>query len=225
MIKIKLTNDLFLLIVRMGDATMSVIGYVRVSTDQQTTQNQKLAILEYANGKGLSVTNWIESQKSSRKSSSERRIDELLECLAPNDTLIVSELSRLGRSVGQIAMLVDELIQKKINVSCLKENIHFNGHRDIQTKVMLTTFSLFAEIERDLISERTKEGLVRARAEGKLLGRPKGSMGISKLDGKENEIKDFLAKGVNIANIARIYGVSWPTMSNFMQTRKLTVVS
>lgn len=82
-------------------------------------------------------------------------------------------------------------------------------------------FSLFAEIERDLISERTKEGLSRARAEGKLLGRPKGSLGRSKLDGKEKEIREYLKKGVNKANIAKIYSVSWPTLDNFIKTRNL----
>jgi len=133
----------------------------------------------------------------------------------------VAELSRLGRSVGQIAILVDELLKKKVRLICLKENITLNGRANIQTKVMITMFSLFAEIERDLISERTKEGLTRARIEGKLLGRPKGTTGKSKLDGKEREIKEFLAKGVNRANIARIYGVSFPTIENFIRSRGL----
>jgi DNA invertase Pin-like site-specific DNA recombinase len=84
-------------------------------------------------------------------------------------------------------------------------------------------FSLFAEIERDLISERTKEGLERAKAEGKLLGRPKGKLGKSKLDGKQNEIQNYLDKGVNKANIAKIYDVSWPTLDNFIKTRGLSV--
>jgi len=101
------------------------------------------------------------------------------------------------------------------------ENITLNGRADLQTKVMITMFSLFAEIERDLISERTKEGLARARSEGKLLGRPKGTIGKSKLDGKEKEIKEYLAKKVNRANIARIYGVSFPTIENFIKTRSL----
>lgn len=135
--------------------------------------------------------------------------------------IIVAELSRLGRSVGQIAILVDELIRKKVKVICLKENLTLNGKTDIQTKVMITMFSLFAEIERDLISERTKEGLARARAEGKLLGRPKGTIGKSKLDGKEKEIKDYLNKGVNRANIARLYSVSFPTIENFLKSRGL----
>ena len=200
---------------------MATWGYVRVSTDNQTNENQKLAILQYANEKRLKIDHWIDTKTSSRKSAKERRIDELVSQVREGDVLVVAELSRLGRSVVQIAMLVDELIRKKVKVICLKENITLNGKADIQTKVMITMFSLFAEIERDLISERTKEGLRRARAEGKLLGRPKGTIGKSKLDGKEKEIKDYLVKGVNRANIARIYGVSFPTLENFVKTRHL----
>lgn len=196
-------------------------GYVRVSTDQQTTANQRLAILDFANKKGWAVTQWITTNKSSRRSTKERLIDELLERINEGDSLIVSELSRLGRSVGQISILVDELIKKNVRVICLKEDITLNGRAEMKTKVMITMFSLFAEIERDLISERTKEGLARARAEGKLLGRPKGSRGASKLDGKEAEIREYLKKGVNKANIAKIYGVSWPTIHHFILTRKL----
>lgn len=200
---------------------MATWGYIRVSTDKQTNENQKLAILHYANEKSLRIDHWIETKTSSRKSTKARRIDELLDQVQEGDYLIVAELSRLGRSVGQIAMLVDELLRKKVMVICLKENIQLNGKADMQTKVMITMFSLFAEIERDLISERTKEGLKRARAEGKLLGRPKGRIGKSKLDGKEKEIKEFLSKGVNRANIARFYGVSFPTLENFLKTRNL----
>ncbi len=111
--------------------------------------------------------------------------------------------------------------QTGVKVICLKEDIHLTGKASIQNKVMITMFSLFAEIERDLISERTKEGLARARAEGKLLGRPKGTLGKSKLDGKEQEIKNYMGKGVNKANIAKIFGVSCPTIHNFINTRKL----
>jgi DNA invertase Pin-like site-specific DNA recombinase len=200
---------------------MLVWGYIRVSTDRQNTENQKLVILEYANKKSLTIDNFIEVKMSSKRSTKERKIDELLDQIQEGDFLIVAELSRLGRSVGQIAILMDQLIKRKVRVVCLKENINLNGKTNIQSKVMITMFSLFAEIERDLISERTKEGLARARAQGKLLGRPKGTLGKSKLDGKEQEIKNYLAKKVNKANIARIYGVSWPTLDNFIKTRRL----
>ena len=200
---------------------MAVWGYLKVSTDHQTTENQKFAIFEYANSKLIPISEWIGIKTSPRRSAKERRIDELLAQLQEGDTVIVAELSRLGRSVGQIAILVDELLKKKVKVICLKENITLSGRDDIQTKEMITTFSLFANIERDLISERTKEGLVKARFEGKLLGRPKGTIGKSKLDGKEKEIKEYLAKRVNRANIARIFSVSFPTIENFIKSRNL----
>ncbi len=98
--------------------------------------------------------------------------------------------------------------------------MELNGKQDMKTKVMLTMFSLFAEIERDLVSELTEEGLRRARAEGKLLGRPKGTTS-SKLDGKEKEIQGYLSKGVNLANVARIFGLSWSTMKHFMTSSGL----
>jgi DNA invertase Pin-like site-specific DNA recombinase len=202
---------------------MNNIGYIRVSTDLQNRESQKLAILEYANRHNTKIDDWIEITISSRKSRKARRIDELIDRLQKNDTLIVSELSRLGRSVGEVAGIVDQLIQKNINLICIKENINLSGKHNIQSKTMITMFSLFAEIERDLISERTKEGIANARKKGVTLGRPIGTTGISKLDGKENEIKDFLKKGVNVANLAKIYDCTWITMKSFIKSRKLFV--
>jgi DNA invertase Pin-like site-specific DNA recombinase len=199
-----------------------IIGYIRVSSDKQTVKNQRLAILDYCDKKDLKVTDWIEVNMSSRRTPAQRRIDELLEQLQQGDTLIVSELSRLARSVGQIAILVDTLIKNSVRVICIKERIDLNGSHDIQSKTMITMFSLFSEIERDLISIWTKEGLRRARAEGKLLGRPKGTTGKSKLDGKEDEIKKFLKGGINKTNVARYFKVSWSTLDNFIRTRKLS---
>ena len=197
------------------------IGYIRVSTDRQTVDNQRLAILDYCHRNKFQVDDWIDVNMSSRRTPAQRRIDELLERLKEGDRLIVAELSRLARSVGQIAVTVSTLLKKKVRFISIKENISLNGGQNMQSKVMITMFSLFSEIERDLISERTKEGLRRARAEGKLLGRPKGTIGKSKLDGKEEEIKKFLKGGINKTNIARYLGVSWSTLENFIKTRKL----
>ncbi len=197
-----------------------VIGYARVSTQDQDLKNQRYEILEYCSKNDLRVTSWVEIKISSRKSNRERLIDTLLEQLKAGDTLVVAELSRLGRSVGQIAIIVNTLVETGVQLICIKERMVLNGDPDIQTKVMLTMFSLFAEIERDLISERTKAGLAKARAEGKLLGRPKG-LGKSMLDGKEDEIRELLRKGVSIASIAKIYSVSWPCVAHFVKTRKL----
>ncbi len=103
----------------------------------------------------------------------------------------------------------------------IKEAIRFEGKQDMQTKVMVALCGLFAEVERDLISERTKEGLAGARAKGRLLGRPKGLLGTSKLDGKEGEIRMLLEKQVSKASIAKIVGVSSANLRHFIRTRKL----
>lgn len=197
-----------------------VVGYARVSTMEQDLKNQRYEILNYASKNDLQITSWVEAKVSSRKTTKERLIDTLLEKLKEGDTLIVAELSRLGRSVGQVAIIANTLIESGVKLICIKEGMKLDGSPDIQTKVMLTMFSLFAEIERDLISERTKSGLAKARAEGRLLGRPKG-LGKSTLDGKEEEIKELLRKEVSKASIAKIYEVSWPCVSHFVKSRRL----
>jgi DNA invertase Pin-like site-specific DNA recombinase len=201
-----------------------VYAYIRKSTDQQSTKSQELAVYKFANEEKLRVDQWFDVDCSSRKSTKERRIDELLDILREGDMLIVSELSRLGRSVGQVITIVDQLVKKKVRVICLKENIsiRLNGGQDFQTKVMVTMFSLFAEIERDLISERTKEGLARARAEGKLLGRPKGP-GKSKLDPYKEEIIALLKTGSTKTYLAKKYGVTPPTLYNWLNKRQIKV--
>ncbi|MCP3924560.1 MAG: recombinase family protein [Desulfobacterales bacterium] len=200
---------------------MGIYAYTRVSSSSQNIESQKLAILEYITCQNLVVDFWLDVNASSQKSNKARRIDELLSKVHDGDIVLVSELSRLGRSVGQISILIDELVKLRVKVICLKENIQLDGTANIQTKVMITLFSLFAEIEQKLISERTKEGLTRAKSEGKILGRPKGSLGKSRLDGKQHEIIDYLSKGVTKANIAKICGVSWPTIQNFIESRGL----
>lgn len=202
---------------------MKVWAYLRVSTDKQDLDSQRLAILDWTNNHNLKVDHWLELEVSSRKSQKERKIDKLLSNLNEGDYLIVSELSRLGRSTGEVINLVNELVANKINLVVVKQGLELkagNG-QDIATKVMVTIFSLLAELERDLISERTKMGLARAKAQGKKLGRPKGSIGKSKLEGKEDLIKDLLTKGVTKANIAKICGCSWVTLDNFIKTRKI----
>jgi DNA invertase Pin-like site-specific DNA recombinase len=195
-----------------------VIGYVRVSTDKQKAENQRLAVLKWANKERTTIDDWIEVQASSRKSSTSRKIDELLEVVKSGDTIVVAELSRLGRSVGQIAILVAELVERGIRLVCIKESITIDGTQDMQSKVMVTMFSLFAEIERDLISERTKEGLARARAAGKLLGRPKGP-GKSKLDGFEAGIRTKLKMGVPRKRIAADYDTGPGNLRHWLKQR------
>jgi len=198
-----------------------VIGYIRVSTNKQDYNNQRLEIHEYARKHNINIDDFLAIEISSRKDTKQRRIDELLTKLKAGDTLIVSELSRLGRSVGQVITIVDELIKNKVRLIAIKENIDINGKPNMQTKVMVTMFSLFADIERDLISDRTKQGLMAAREKGKLLGRPKGSLSDSKLSGKDELIKEELKYGVAKAAIARKFGVSRTTLVNYIRTRNL----
>jgi DNA invertase Pin-like site-specific DNA recombinase len=200
---------------------MRTVAYLRISTGGQGLDSQRLAILDYAHQQGLMVHTFVEAQVSSRHAGAKRGLDTVLEQVQPGDLILVSELSRLGRSVGQIIQLVDRLIKQRVQLVAIKEHIQLNGTQDIQTKVMITLFGLFAEIERDLIAERTKEGLAAARAQGRLPGRPKGVLGASKLTGRETEIQSLLAKTVSKASIAKILGVSRSTLHHFIQSRRL----
>lgn len=200
---------------------MKTIAYLRISTGGQELSNQRLAILDYAQRHHLHIDRFLEVQASSRKSLKERGIDGLFAGMQAGDLMLVSELSRLGRSVGQVIQIVDDLLKHQIRLVAIKENIHLDGKQDIQSKVMVTMFGLFAEIERDLISERTKEGLIAARAKGRVLGRPKGSHGSSRLDGKETEIKMLLDKKVSKASIAKIMDVSRSALLYFINSREL----
>jgi DNA invertase Pin-like site-specific DNA recombinase len=199
-----------------------IIGYLRVSTNQQDVANQRYSILEYTHKEGKKVNKFFSYQISSRKSMKERGIDELLEELKPLDCLIVSELSRLGRSLGQIIRIIDELIQHEIEFIAIKERIHIKGKQDKQNKIMVALFGLFAELERDLISERTKEGISAAKKKGVKVGRPKGKIGKSKLDGKEKEIEFLLSKHVSKASISKMTDVAYSTLVHFIESRNIS---
>ena len=198
---------------------MKTIAYLRVSTPQQDAGSQRLAILEYARKHGLQIDDFVEATARGQASVKHRQLDELFGILNRGDRLVVSELSRLGRSLGQIVTVLDSFAKAGIALIAIKESIRVQGKQDIQTKVMTTLFALFAEVERDLISERTREGLAKARASGKTLGRPKGSLGVSRPDGKEDEIRQFIELGVSKSAIARITGVSRQTLYHFIRTR------
>ncbi|MDR3566557.1 MAG: recombinase family protein [Syntrophobacteraceae bacterium] len=174
-----------------------------------------------ANKEKITVEDFIAIEISSRRTMKERRIEELLERLDAGDTLIVSELSRLGRSLGEIIQIVDSLSKKQIRFIAVKQGLTVNGEGDIQTKVMVTMFGLFAEIERDLPSERTKMGLENAKAKGEKLGRPAGRSGKHKLDGKEGVIKELLSFGVAKAAIARKFKVFRTCPVDFILKRKI----
>ena len=200
------------------------IGYLRISSESQELDNQKFEILRYAQAHKIVVDEFIGVEISSRKSLQERRIDHLLERLAKGDLLLVSELSRLGRSLGQVVKIVDDLIDTGVRLIAIKENIVIDGKHDMQSKVMVTLFGLFAEIERDLISERTKMGLAAARSRGKVLGRPRGP-GKSKLDPYRPEIEALLRNGSSKTFVAERYGTSLPNLYNWIKKHGISVTA
>jgi DNA invertase Pin-like site-specific DNA recombinase len=210
---------------KKGESRMKTVAYLRVSKDTQDVNNQRLAILQFAQRERIQVDGFIEVTVSTRESVKERKIDMLLDQLFEGDTLIVSELSRIGRSVGEIITIVDTLVKKRVRFLAVKEGIRLDGSQDceeIQTKVMITLFGLFAEIERKLISMRTREALATAKAAGKKLGRPKGILGKSKLDNQREEIIRLLALSVPKTIIARITGVDRSTIYHFIKSRGLS---
>lgn len=200
---------------------MKTIAYLRVSTNVQDLNSQKLAILDFARKEGFGIDEFVEITISSRRSQQRDQLLDTIQELNKGDRLVVSELSRLGRSLGQVIAIVDSLVKRKVRFIAIKEGIRFEGKQTLQSKVMVTLFALFSEVERDLISERTKEGLASAKANGKLLGRPKGSLGRSKLEGREREIQMLLDKGVSKASIAKITDVSRTNLLHFIRTRQL----
>jgi len=193
-----------------------VIGYLRVSTNGQELENQKLGILKFANEQGWKV-DFVEETVSGRVSYKERELGRVVSDLSKDDVLIVSELSRLGRSMLEVMTLLCELSDRGIKVYAIKGNHRVDD--SIASKVMTMVLCMASEIERDLISQRTKEALQKKKREGVTLGRPKGVPGKSRLDGKEEEIKKLLDKGVGIASLAKIYDCSWPTMKNFIRKK------
>ena len=183
------------------------IAYIRASTSMQDVNNQKLEILEFTRHANLQVDEFVQITISSRKSSKQRRIDELLEKLADSDTLIVTELSRLGRSTSEVITLVNELVRRNIRVIVIKQNLDIAQH-DMSSKIIVTLFSLFAELERDLVSLRTKEALAARKAQGIRLGKPKGTIQASKFDRDRKRIEELLCLGLSVRKIATVMGYS-----------------
>ena len=184
-----------------------IIGYLRTSTDKQEINNQRLEILEYARKEGLLVNDFIQAQVSSRKNLGERKMDELFEKLNSGDTLIVTELSRIGRSTIEVLGIVKELVQNGVDIVFIKQNLKINAsnNNDMVSKVMITMFSLFAELERDLISHRTKEALRSKKAQGQVLGKPKGTVQNSIYDEHKEKITELLSLGVSVRKIATLH--------------------
>jgi DNA invertase Pin-like site-specific DNA recombinase len=181
-------------------------AYLRTSTDKQDLNNQKLEILEYARRHDLKVDEFVEITISSRKTPKQRRIEELVTKLETADTLIISELSRVGRSTAEVIGLINELVARHIRIIIIKQGLDIKQNHDLQSKVMITLFSLFAELERDLISLRTKEALAAKKSQGIRLGKPKGTIQASKFDPHRQTITELLRLGLSMRRIAKYLG-------------------
>ncbi|GJM64860.1 resolvase [Persicobacter diffluens] len=197
------------------------IAYIRTSTQLQEVDNQKLQLLEYANQQKINIDEFLSIQISSRKTTVQRRIDELTQKLEPSDTLIVTEISRLGRSTSEVIQLINSLLEKGIRLVAIKQGLDLRQH-DMNSKITVTLFSLLAELERDLISIRTKEALAIKKQQGIRLGKPKGTLQKSKFDKDLDQIKELLTLGVSIRKIASILGYTNPTgIARYIKTRQL----
>lgn len=194
------------------------VSYLRVSTEEQETEKNKADVLKFANDRDFGKVHFVEEKVSGTKSWKERKIKKIIDELGEGDRLIVPELSRLGRSMLEIMEILALAKEKGIAIYDVKNGWELNG--TIQSKVMALVFSIAAEIERDLISKRTKEGLRVARAKGQLLGRPKGP-GKSKLDKHREEIISLIKTGSKQTYIAKKYGTSQPNLYNWLKKNGL----
>ena len=191
-----------------------IYGYIRVSTDHQHTANQRHEIELFTSQNEMKIDKWVEEVISSRKPLHERKLGKILKRLKKNDILIATELSRLGRNLLEVMGILQECLEKGCQIWTLKENYRLGA--DIQSKVLAFAFSLASEIERQLISERTKISLQRLKDEGRHLGRPYGSS-YQKLQKQHDRIIYLLEKGVSKAEIARSFGCSWLTVHRYIQ--------
>jgi DNA invertase Pin-like site-specific DNA recombinase len=197
-----------------------VYGYIRVSTDKQTVENQRFEIERFCSKNNLAIGQWIEETISGTKLPEKRLLGSLLAEVKKDDLIICSELSRLGRSLFMIMSILNHLMTVGVRVWTIKDNYRLGDN--IQSKVLAFAFALSAEIERDLISQRTKEALARRKAEGVILGRPIGSKSRTvKLSGHEAEINDLLSKHISKSAIGRILGVHRMTVDVFLKERML----
>ncbi len=197
---------------------MKTIGYLRISTNDQDMDKNKSDILHLANENNMGTVHWVEEQASGKISWKKRKIRKVIEELSEGDNLIVSELSRLGRSMLECMEILSVAAQQEINIYAIKGNWRLD--KSIQSKIIAMAFSMAAEIERELISQRTKEALRAKKAAGFKLGRPKGP-GKSKLDPFRTEIEALLANGSTQKFIAKRYETTEANLHHWIKKRGL----
>ena len=197
-------------------------GYIRVSSDKQTVENQRFEIKNFCKRQNMKVDGWIEETISGTKNYSKRRLGVLLKKVTKGDMIICSELSRLGRSLFMIMDILNICMNKECQVWTIKDNYRLGD--DISSKVLAFAFGLSAEIERNLISQRTREALARKKAEGVVLGRPKGRKTAPekhKLYPKHQLIVSLLNEGISKRQISFIVKVDRGTLNRYIEANDL----
>ena len=195
-----------------------IYGYIRVSSDKQTVENQRFEINQFCLIEHLQVNGWIEETVTGTKAFDKRQLGKLLKKVKKGDIIISSEISRLGRSLYMIMEILNICMSKECKVWTIKDGFRLGD--DIQSKVLAFAFGLSAEIERQLISQRTKEALARKKAEGVKLGRP-NKPGSRKLDKYICEIKQALLDGATKVELSKKYHVHVSTIHDFLTKRGL----
>ena len=197
-----------------------IYGYIRTSTEKQNNANQRFEIENFATSYQFTIDKWVEETISSKKKLDDQKLGKLLKKLKPDDLLVTSELSRLGRNLLQIMSILHFCMDIGCRVWTIKDNYRLGS--DLQSKVLAFAFGLSAEIERNLISQRTKNSLDKLRAEGKHIGRSKGSKNkTTKLSGKDELIQQLLSQKIKKIEIAKILNVDYTTLYKYLREKAL----
>lgn len=197
-----------------------IFAYLRVSTGKQTLANQQNEISKFTNSRNLQVDRWVTEIVSGKKSGRERKLSSLVRRMKKGDTLIVTELSRLSRTLTDIMAIVGELLKKEVRLYSTKDRYSFDD--TINSKVLCFAFGLVAEIERNLISMRTREALALRREQGIVLGRRKGSYTkLQQLIDDRVKIVRMMNCGKSIAAICREYDVARNTFDRFRDRKSV----
>lgn len=200
---------------------MAICIYLRVSTNVQDTQNQLHGIHDYCQERGIVPDTVVEDTASGSIDWRARKIGELLSCANKGDVLLVAEVSRLARSTLQVLEILKFASERQVSVIVVKNGLTFDN--SMQSRITATILGLAAEIERDFISMRTREALAKRKTSGKQLGRPQGAMAKQyKLDEKRSEIERYQKLGINQTAIAKLVGVSRPTLRTWLSRQRVT---
>jgi DNA invertase Pin-like site-specific DNA recombinase len=195
-------------------------AYIRVSTDTQTVENQKFAIEEYCRENSLKVNKWINEIISGKIDVRQRKLGGLIGLMKKGDMLICSEISRLGRDMLMLMSVLNECVIKGVKIIAIKGNYRLENN--LTSKIFAMAYSISSELEREFISQRTKDALARKKAEGVKLGHPVGVKNKNrKLLNKESEIQTLIRDKISIAEIARIFEVDRGTVSRFVKDMNL----